>query len=899
MDCHNLGHPNEGKGAEIYQTTEETDSQKSQIDQKKETITCGKGKFLVGCAMCGKNFTEAKKLAEHIESAHKGTLDNHIDNEHKENIQSMSPKSDSDLSTSENVSLERVQLYQCSICNHNLSSLHKLEVHTMIFHEFKCPECYEQLSSKVELFHHLKTVHTEKKHRCRYCNSKFLLKYTLENHIDNKHKENYQSMSPKNDSDSTNHARIDNLREHSNEHLTKIDYKCKLCKFKTLETSSLKSHMVTGHKVDETQTDWNKYISLCKRVVTIPKNKTNIDKSNDTPNTKQEVSSKIMVEETKLTSQKSDQASMNKLSLIQEYNKKEMYMCRICDDQFDSVGELTKHVSSVHEEKKHISNSTDKLFMCTICRDEFVETEELAEHITTVHEEKKPQNLLKNKLYLCAICEDQFAEMEELTEHITAVHEEKKPQNDSSKKLYLCTICRDQFAEIEELVKHYSSLHEKKKPPNDSTKKLYLCTICRDQFADIEELVKHYSSLHEEKKQLQSNYDTKINPRNRKHKTKKVKKVKKLKCYPFAIENLDLRFPHLSEAIFDQLDNKTFSKCRTVSKNWCYIIEGQKSRWSRVLRNHIRNFKKSPESWKKIVNKFPFDMAKDLALTTKEFNINHYEPLHYAAIKGDLNMYKFIHYKLEDKNPKNDDGWMPIHFASRHGRSRIVEFIIGNLEDKNPKDNLGLTPLCILAANGHLDVFKCIAKYEENINLACADGVTPLHIAAANRNVDICNYILKIVTNKNPKDKSGITPLHSAAEHGLLDLYKAIAQSLEDKNPANEDRVTPLYLAAQRGQVEVCEYILENVSTKNPQVKDGATPLHAAATNGHFGAYKCIAQHVNDKNPRQNNRKTPFDMAVKRGHLDICEYIVDNTNIKKQKNRLQKLVERASKNMNT
>ena len=80
----------EGKGAEIYQTKVETDSEKSQIDQKKETITCAKEKFLVGCAMCGKNFTEAKKLAAHIESVHKLTLDNHIDKEHKENNASKS-----------------------------------------------------------------------------------------------------------------------------------------------------------------------------------------------------------------------------------------------------------------------------------------------------------------------------------------------------------------------------------------------------------------------------------------------------------------------------------------------------------------------------------------------------------------------------------------------------------------------------------------------------------------------------------------------------------------------------------------------------------------------------------------------------------------------------------------
>ena len=51
------------------------------------------------------------------------------------------------------------------------------------------------------------------------------------------------------------------------EPLTKIDYKCKLCKFETLEISSLKSHLVAIHKFDETKTDWNKCISLCKRVI--------------------------------------------------------------------------------------------------------------------------------------------------------------------------------------------------------------------------------------------------------------------------------------------------------------------------------------------------------------------------------------------------------------------------------------------------------------------------------------------------------------------------------------------------------------------------------------------------------------------------------------------------------
>ena len=163
---------------------------------------------------------------------------------------------------------------------------------------------------------------------------------------------------------------------------------------------------------------------------------------------------------------------------------KNLYMCRICDDQFATIDELTKHISTVHEEKKSHEDSTKKL------------------------------------LYMCTICEDRFATMEELTKHISAGHEEKKPQNYSTTMLYLCTICKDQFAKIEELTEHYSSVHEKKEPLNHQMKKLYLCTICQEQFAYIEELTEHYSSVHEEMKPSQTNNDAKITPRNDQKSTK-------------------------------------------------------------------------------------------------------------------------------------------------------------------------------------------------------------------------------------------------------------------------------------------------------------------------------------------------------------------------------------------
>ena len=64
-------------------------------------------------------------------------------------------------------------------------------------------------------------------------------------------------------------------------------------------------------------------------------------------------------------------------------------------------------------------------------------------------------------------------------------------------------------------------------------------------------------------------------------------KSKLTKCDPYAVENFSLRFPSLSDGIFDQIDDKNLKKCRTVSKTWCSIIDGQRNTWIRMIRTKV------------------------------------------------------------------------------------------------------------------------------------------------------------------------------------------------------------------------------------------------------------------------------------------------------------------------
>ena len=70
-----------------------------------------------------------------------------------------------------------------------------------------------------------------------------------------------------------------------------------------------------------------------------------------------------------------------------------------CDaycSSFSLKGYLTKHIESVHNQKK-----PDRCYICEICNDTFEQKVELRMHIDSIHEMKKPFN--------CHICGLKFS----------------------------------------------------------------------------------------------------------------------------------------------------------------------------------------------------------------------------------------------------------------------------------------------------------------------------------------------------------------------------------------------------------------------------------------------------------------------------------------------------------
>ena len=243
------------------------------------------------------------------------------------------------------------------------------------------------------------------------------------------------------------------------------------------------------------------------------------------------------------------------------------------------------------------------------------------------------------------------------------------------------------------------------------------------------------------------------------------------------MENVLLRFPHLGEAIFQKIDNKSLASCQKVSRSWYRFIQYQKRpKWTRIKHRQVKNLEtlskelNGLESYDGSAIKGSFGRMFFSAIRNKSMYHTGYTLLHLTAVCGYLETCELIIQKIrniEDKNPSNEWGQTPLHYAAENGRLEVCQLIIQSVDEKNPPNNI---------------------------------GYTPLHYAARWGKAFICELIMKNITDKNPKASNGSTPLHEAAKatqsrQDNLDVCKVLVENGADKNLIDNKGRTPIAYA--------------------------------------------------------------------------------------------------------
>ena len=378
------------------------------------------------------------------------------------------------------------------------------------------------------------------------------------------------------------------------------------------------------------------------------------------------------------------------------------------------------------------------------------------------------------------------------------------------------------------------------------------------------------------------------------------------------MDQVILRTPHLAVAIFEEVDNKTLANCNIVSETWGSFIDAKKVKWLRIILKYAGNMTEFADHWKVLLRRTTVLIVKEIALPVEEFFCANpkrkdyqWSPYVIAADRGNLELYQYILYKLNQNDLAQVDQTKALEFATMSGHLECCKFIIANITGNQILDSSMITPFHWAARYGHLEVFKLLFENSRNKNHQWSMGWSPLHeaaskgrlnsffsaleedgalpidIAAKNGHLEICEFLIMNTVDKNPRNNmDGTTALHVAARFNQLEACKLIMKSVVDKNPENFHRQTPLHLAAKAGHLEICRLLLDSVDDKNPDPDALVlgvnpmlrfTPLGEAVSSGHLEVVKLIMNNLEEAVDKGILTK----IAVENSHFNLCEFLID------------------------
>ena len=160
------------------------------------------------------------------------------------------------------------------------------------------------------------------------------------------------------------------------------------------------------------------------------------------------------------------------------------------------------------------------------------------------------------------------------------------------------------------------------------------------------------------------------------------------------MEEIFSRFPHLGDAIMDQLDNTDLTDCRLVDRIWRNFIDNQKLQWMRIIFKWTAYYN---QEWQEISIKLNSEMVKILAKTVNKLLTDGEDidpidqtPLVIAAISGNTEIVAKL-FKKEAFENYDDDHALPGYLGSgtwhctavtgyEQSRQLLVDFLIVSLK---------------------------------------------------------------------------------------------------------------------------------------------------------------------------------------------------------------------------
>ena len=123
-----------------------------------------------------------------------------------------------------------------------------------------------------------------------------------------------------------------------------------------------------------------------------------------------------------------------------------------------------------------------------------------------------------------------------------------------------------------------------------------------------------------------------------------------------------------------------------------------------------------------------------------------------------------------------EQGRLPLHFAALRGELEMVKFIISSGGDVNRRDVNSAPPLLLAVQGGHLEVSEFLLKMGADPNLQDTDGVAPIHMAAHAGSHELVKLLLDSGADVQARAGPGVLAVDMALANGHDGLARLLAQ---------------------------------------------------------------------------------------------------------------------------
>ncbi|KAA8543181.1 hypothetical protein F0562_021324 [Nyssa sinensis] len=191
--------------------------------------------------------------------------------------------------------------------------------------------------------------------------------------------------------------------------------------------------------------------------------------------------------------------------------------------------------------------------------------------------------------------------------------------------------------------------------------------------------------------------------------------------------------------------------------------------------------------------------------------------LHVAAIRGHVDVLRFLVSMGGDPDVADCNGWTPLHCASAEGQGEAVEFLLTKCSTyvKYALTKDGKTAFAVAVDKGHSHLYDMLHLGDL------------LHRAARIDDVHGMKNSLAEGAKVNSRDQNGWTPLHRAAFKGRIESVKLLLNHGAQVDLVDDAGYTPLHRAVEAGHVQVALCLIAHgarTNVKNLKGEQGLTP---------------------------------------------------------------------------